>query len=1113
LISFEYEKQNVYNYSEQVELKRVLQILLRRKWIAIQAFLVIFLTAVVGTFLLKPIYETTAKLWFKPPTVTPSLLASIGMKEIGAFVPSGPTEVDIGSKLILTQVYPLLEKVIYRLQVRDDDGNLLTPDKLIKSSLLYMIFPAPFISVVQDTNSNTITITARSTDVDQATFLSNTLAEVYIEDSETDRKKETQSARIFLDGQIVKVKEDYNKALNDILTFQDKRNTVNLEIETKIAIEKMAELMKQKEDNIIDLSETREKIKTLKTQLGKTSISGQTSLSVPILILKENPQIQKIMEDLSQLRSKLASELTDKTLNHPDVIALKQQITELENDLEKEVQINQVTSSELSDLERQLAALQVHLDGVNMDINKYTGLIKTLPAKSNEEAKLKLALTASQDIYSSLLDYSNRIGVAEAMTLPDAVLAQPALRPYKPTIPNIILNVIIGAFLGLFFAFGLAFIAEYIDDTVKTPEDIEPYKELCFLGSAPQIKAQKLIAAMDVNDPVSEAYRAIRYGIRYASLDKPVKSFIITSSRPKEGKTLTAANLGISFSQTGLKVILVDTDLRRPYLHELFQKTNQAGLTKAIAGECTLEEAITDTGIEGLSLLPSGPIPPDPGRIFESEKLKEFIMFLKKIYDIVILDSAPLLIKSDAAVLARYVDGIIYVIEAKKTTKRAITETTEVLKKANLRLLGAILNKYGKKKAYYRYPQEKKKRSILRKIFFITFLMVLITSMGCSSSSNQYLNPNIKEYLKNLKSSNIIIQREAVNKLGLLQIKDAVPEMIRLLEKGSVENAPFIIEALGKIEDKAAVSPLIAMLGKDNVLIREKAIEALGKIGDKRAVPALIPVLEQKDNRTEGEVFTAIWALGNIGDKSAEPVLTSLLGDNNKYVRYNVEQALKKIHGNTDISSENVPVPGEEIRPEYKVAEKTQDNEDVLYDSNAFPAAFQTWYDIDEETARWINRLKYDRVIRTDSPPVKAEAYHQDHPVQADSNPLIKSADDYTPALVQRASYRVSPTILHQNQIIDLGSSMSDSIETKGTTIEDRIYNFDELPSSVKQDLPNLFISVFIYSDDASSRMARVNGQMMREGEYLTAGLKLEKITLDEIIFSYKSYRFHIRPG
>jgi len=880
-----------------VELKRILRILLRRKWIAIQAFLVIFLTAVVGSLLLKPTYETSAKLWFKPPTVTPSLLTSIGMKEITSFIPSGPTVVDMGTKVTLTKVYPLLNKVIYRLQIRDDEGNLITPDKLMStfvSNLVAILFPRPLISVQQDPDSNTITITTSSPDPLQAMFVSNTLAASYIEDSETERKKETQSARLFIEGQIVEIKEDYNKALKDILTYKDKYNTVNLEIETKIAIEKLAELMKQKEDNIIDISETREKIKTLKTQLGQTSLPGQTPLSVPSLILKENPQIQRIMQDLSQLKSKLAGELTDKTANHPDVIALKQQITELEKDLEKEVRTHQVTSPELSDFERQLSALQVHLDGVNLDINKYAGLIKTLPSKSNEEAKLKLTLTASQDIYSSLLDYSNRIGVAEAMTLPDALLVQPAMRPYEPKSPKLILNGIIGAFVGLLFAFGLAFVAEYVDDTVKTPEDLEHYKELTFLGSIPRVSNSRLISKVDANDPVSEAYRAIRYNLKYASLDKPLKSFLITSSNPKEGKTLTVANLGISFSQTGLQVLLVDTDLRRPSLHELFERLNQTGLTNVITGEFGWE-AVVNTGIYDLSLLPSGPTPSDPGRIFEAEKLKVLIDKLNTRYGMVILDSAPLLIKSDAAILGRYVDGVIYILEAGKTTKEDVTETIEVLQKANLKLLGVVLNKYGKKKSYYRYPEKRKKRTIFKKIFLALFLTVLMTSMGCSRCSNPYLNPDVKEYLKNLKSSNIVIKREAIYKLGQLQIKEAVPDMIVLLYEDSAEISPVIIEAMGKIGDEAAVKPLIAMLGKDNARVREKAIEALGKIGDKRAVPALISILEQKDKRTEGEVLIAIWAIGNIGDKSAVLVLNSLLEDNNQYVRYNATEALKNI--------------------------------------------------------------------------------------------------------------------------------------------------------------------------------------------------------------------------
>jgi capsular exopolysaccharide synthesis family protein len=480
------------------------------------------------------------------------------------------------------------------------------------------------------------------------------------------------------------------------------------------------------------------------------------------------------------------------------------------------------------------------------------------------------------------------------MTLPDAEMIQPAEKPYEPKRPKKILNGIIGAFIGLLFAFGLAFLAEYIDDTIKTPEELEQYKDLALLSSIPQINKSTLISTMDANDPVAEAYRTIRYNLKYASLDKPLKSLLITSGNPKEGKTLTVANLGISFSQTGLKVLLIDTDLRRPGLHELFGKLNQAGLTQIVAGEFGLE-AIVSSGINNLSLLPSGPTPLNPVRMFESERLRELINHLKEKFDLLILDSAPILIKSDAAILGRYVDGVIDVAEAGKTTRRAISESIEVIKKANLRLLGVVLNKYGKKKVSYRRPGERKKKSIFRKIFTAIFFTVLIMNVGCSKCSNPYLNPDIKEYMKSLKSSNIVIKRDAISKLGKLQLKEAAPEMIRLLNSAPAEIRPDLIEALGKIGDRAAVNPLMARLNDDNLRVREKAIEALGKIGDKRAVPAFISILEQKDKKSENEVFIAIWALGNIGDKTAEPILNSLLEDNNKYVRFNVTQALKKI--------------------------------------------------------------------------------------------------------------------------------------------------------------------------------------------------------------------------
>jgi hypothetical protein len=266
-------------------------------------------------------------------------------------------------------------------------------------------------------------------------------------------------------------------------------------------------------------------------------------------------------------------------------------------------------------------------------------------------------------------------------------------------------------------------------------------------------------------------------------------------------------------------------------------------------------------------------------------------MLLKRKYDMVIFDSAPLLIKSDAAVLGRYVDGVIYVLEAEKTTRKDVTETIDVLKKADIKLLGVVLNKYGRKKKSYYYPKARSKRKIFKKIFLVILLMTFIT-MGCT---DLHLTTDVNEYLRDLKSSNVVIKKEAIYNIGELKTREAVPELIDLLNKNIGEITIDIIDALGKIGDSSAVKPLIVILDNDNSLIREKAIEALGKIGDKKAVPALVSILEQKDSRTEAEVFIAIWALGNIGDRSAEPILNSLIGDNNKYVSYNAMQALKKI--------------------------------------------------------------------------------------------------------------------------------------------------------------------------------------------------------------------------
>jgi len=348
----------------------------------------------------------------------------------------------------------------------------------------------------------------------------------------------------------------------------------------------------------------------------------------------------------------------------------------------------------------------VHLVGVNADIEKYTSMLYAIPKKAAIQTRMKTRLTASQELYAALLEYLSEVGVAEAMTLSDIRLVEPAVVPdiEEPESPEKVLIGIMGIFLGLMFGFGLAFLVDYLDDTIKTPEEAKEHG-LSLLGIVPKFKKKDnpIISHKDPKDPICESYRSIRNSLKFASLDKPLKRLLITSSSENEGKSTTAGNLAVSFAAEGKKVLLMDTDLRRPTIHELFGVSNLIGITTILAEEAKPGEAIKETDIEGLSMLTSGPVPPDPGLMIESTKMKELIKNLAEQYDIIILDSPPILLTNDAVMIAGYVDGSIMIMESGKTSMRAFSQARELLKQANIEPIGVILNKVRIERSGYYY--------------------------------------------------------------------------------------------------------------------------------------------------------------------------------------------------------------------------------------------------------------------------------------------------------------------------------------------------------------------------------------------------------------------------
>lgn len=674
-----------------MELRKILEIVWRRKWIIVQAFLIISLTTIIGTSLITPTFEASAKLLIKSSDTASSLLSSIGLEgssDLSSLI--GGADVDSETYIALAGSNPVLETVIWKLQMVGPGGNLMPASGLRMKSILSTIFPGPYVEISEVEDTDLLEIRASSTDPVEAAMIANTLAEVFIEDNLRRSTEEYRNAKVFIEERIQFAKTTYLNVLEEIKEFKIKEKTVNLPMETKVAVEKIAELMKEKEDNIIDLSEITAKIETLKAQFHR-----QGKLIVSSSAISGNPQIENLSKTLSDLELQLAGALTEKREEHPDVKSLKERIIRGKEQLRKQVGIFQKTSPDLELMERDLAALQAHLRGVDADIRKYVSILKTIPRKAFDQSQLELNLSVSQSLYTSLLEYLYQVGVAEAMTLSDITMVEPATEPIRPASPNKTLNGIMGAFLGLVFGFGLGFLIHYLDDTIRTPEEVKAL-ELTFLGTIPRFRKKEahIISERDPKDYVSESYRTIRNSIKFVTLDRPVNSLLIVSSLEKEGKSTTLVNLGVSLSLEGKEVLLLDVDLRKPKLHVVLGLPNSRGLTTVLAEEAKLAEAIQKTHVEGLSLLPSGPVPPDPGRMVESAKMRQLIEDLTQQYDFVLLDSPPILVANDSIVLAGYADATILVLESEKVTHRALSQARELFKGANIRLTGAILNKF-----------------------------------------------------------------------------------------------------------------------------------------------------------------------------------------------------------------------------------------------------------------------------------------------------------------------------------------------------------------------------------------------------------------------------------
>jgi len=349
----------------------------------------------------------------------------------------------------------------------------------------------------------------------------------------------------------------------------------------------------------------------------------------------------------------------------------------------------------LASIDADLRATQTEIDSIQGRIDALMGLTNPTAVQRAELATLEGRLVSLRSTYAALLPFSS----SNASNLLSVV--EPAVAPTGPVSPRPLLNTLLAAILGLLIAVGIAFMYERLDDAIKDADAVQEVTGLSTLGTIARMKGgrarseiYRLAAILYPRSSVTEAYRMLRTSVEFASVDAPIRTLLVTSSVPGEGKTVTSANLAVVFAQAGRRVLLVDADLRKPGVHLVFGLPNAQGLTTLLrSDDVSLDAVAHPTEQPNLRIVTTGPLPPNPVELLGTQRMRVIVDSLKSDTDLVIFDSPPLQAVTDASVLSSFLDGTILVIDAARSRRAAVRQAREMLARAGATVLGAVINR------------------------------------------------------------------------------------------------------------------------------------------------------------------------------------------------------------------------------------------------------------------------------------------------------------------------------------------------------------------------------------------------------------------------------------
>ncbi|MBD3292216.1 MAG: polysaccharide biosynthesis tyrosine autokinase [Armatimonadia bacterium] len=664
-----------------LELPDYIRILSKRKWFILVVTAVAILVGGLYALSSERMYESTA-------------LVMIKQRPEGFFWVTGDQagmapNVAMETYARIVKSSDVTNVAAERLSQLPSETKIIATSSEIQSTLEVGVIPPDLLR-----------IDATSRDERKARYFANYVAQAFVQVNTEDRQAESKTAREFLETQVEKYGQELQNIIEEMTAVAREAGSVDIDTETQRAVENLNayENMRRELESELRAAEARmAELLALRSNQDPVLVSD----SVP----QPNPEWSAMQQALIQARLDLEHLQSQYTDDNPRVLDQRALVTELEDKLAETpaviessaVQTNPLAeglASEIKTAALQIQEAQARLAVTTNALESLRQQIQTLPEARQRWRSLSDRLEAAREAYLSLQRELRQARLAEAIKQGNASVVDRA-EGAREIQASLFRSLVFAGALGLFVGLALAILLEALDDTIYSVEDLQRVSDLYLLGVIPlrSDEAGPLVTIDAPKSPPAEAYRTLRSNIRFSLFDRPAETFLVTSAGSGEGKSVTAANLAVAYAQSGISVILVDTDLRRPVMHRLFEVDSEVGVTNVVVGDLDVSEALSDTEVPGLKLLSTGPLPPNPAELLESNQMAEMIERLTELADIVIFDSPPAVMLTDATVLASKLDRTIVVAESGQITERALADVERLFRHARADILGIVLNK------------------------------------------------------------------------------------------------------------------------------------------------------------------------------------------------------------------------------------------------------------------------------------------------------------------------------------------------------------------------------------------------------------------------------------